>query len=1099
MNLYINPRLHFFLFTFSIITYGQKPHITFEHLTIDDGLSANYISAFHKDKSGFLWMGSSNGLDKYDGYTIINYNSKLKSKNAEFLKNINNINADNDGNLWISSPNALSKFHLKTEKFTHYFNNKIDSIRGTNDILFDSTSNCIFGFSSNGKFFKLNLRTKKYHIYAHDPLNPNSIPSNGIMDIKLDKKQNLYLTFWANGLSRYNRKTDDFTNFLHNENDKNSASKYSIFGLSSDENNNIWSVSSDEVNIQKFDPKTNKFKHITPPKEISTYSNNGLIIDKLNNLWISNSHIGILYYNSKKNIFNIIKHESDNPESLSESRSSNGMYIDYENNLWISTLNKGVNKLNLDLQGVQYFPIQNKYLRLSTGITHYLEDIDKNKWVCNEDGVFKLNKTTNEYTKVDLPKAERFSRLIDLYNGTILANAENSIYLIDSKTLKSKKIELTINGNKINVISNSYLDSKKRLWVVFKNSLCMFENGIFGTYLTFEHPKIISQEQYFYTNFKEINDKLYFSNEQYLTVINLDDRNKKEKSVVIKLDGRTTSIYYTKDSIYITGVDGYVSTDFGLNSFNKHSYPFLSLQEVVPYSYFYNDSMQCFTTYRGIYLYNIRTKKYIHPKIFNPDKINPDLFFKNKNDNTFSLAAGAGFIKFDPQSLEKTAQKPIIVLSGFYLFNKEIEIGTNDSPLKESITYATEITLNHKQNVFSIELTVLNFDEVHKNQYAYKLEGFDKNWNHIGSRKVASFTNLSAGKYIFKYRGKNKNGTFSDDKSLIINILPPFWETWWFRIISLLLFFGLIYFIYWYRTRTILKQKIELEHQVILRTAEILAQNEEISAQRDAIEEHQKVITELFDDIKDSITTAQRIQESILPSEDLIKHCLPNSFVIYLPKDIVSGDLYWFHVDVNHYYIVAIDCTGHGVAGAFMSLIAHNLLNKIIDEDANVSPKQMLDRLNSYLIQLLHQESENAVSKDGMDASICKIMPNENRLEFAGANNALYYIRNGVLEQIKADKNSVGIQPMGKVAHFENHTFEFKKDDLFYLFSDGFVGQFGGIDGQEKMKFNRFRQVILDNHTHDLTTQKQNITSYLNQFKGNTEQTDDILLIGFKL
>lgn len=475
------------------------------------------------------------------------------------------------------------------------------------------------------------------------------------------------------------------------------------------------------------------------------------------------------------------------------------------------------------------------------------------------------------------------------------------------------------------------------------------------------------------------------------------------------------------------------------------------------------------------------------------------MFYKCKYTQTFNLAFGTGFVNFDPNDFEKTATKPKIILSSFYLFNKEVEIDSENSPLANSIAYTNELTLNHTQNVFSLEMTLINFDEVSKNTYSYKLEGFDKNWNDIGSRKVAYFSNLSAGKYVFKYKGKNKNGTFSDEKSLIIIITPPFWETWWFRLFVAILFLGLSYFVYWYRTRTIRKQKIELEHQVIIRTAEILAQSEEIMAQRDAIEEHQKEIIELYEDIKDSITTAQRIQESILPSENLIKQCLPQSFIIYLPKDVVSGDLYWFYVDVNHYYIAAIDCTGHGVAGAFMSLIAHNLLNKIMGEQKNITPKQILDTLNSYLIQVLNQESEDAISKDGMDASICKISITDNIIEFAGANNALYFIRNGVLEQIKADKNSVGIQPLGKVAHFENHLFEYQKGDIFYMFSDGFVGQFGGEDGLEKMKFNRFRQVILDNHTFDMNIQKQNILAYLNNFKGKTEQTDDILLLGFAL
>lgn len=1044
-------------------------------------------------------MGSDNGLDKYDGYNVTNFASTHNLKNPEFLKNINNIMADNKGNLWISSSLALSCLNLRTEKLKYFFSSESDSIKGTYKTYFDSVSNCIFGYSRNGKIFRFNTITYKYSLYKYDSLNPNSIPKGGIMDIKSDNKQNIYFTFWANGISKYNRKFDSFTNFLPDEKNPNSASKYSVFALSSDKYNNIWSVSADEARVQKFDPISNKFTHKTPPKELEFSSNVGIVADNSNNLWICNSGHGLMFYDTQHNLFSLFKHENDNPESLSESRAGS-CYVDYNNILWVSTLNKGVNKLNLNLQGVKYYTVPNKYLKLSAGILHYLEDINYSKWVCNEDGVFKINTQTNDFIKIDLPKNDRYSRLIDLFDGTILVNGNEDFYVLDTKTLKSKKVNITIDEKKINTISNSYLDSKNRLWLVFRENLCVFENGINSGYKKIPISKNISGERYFYTNFLEYNNKLCFINEQYVSLIDINSLIEEKININKKLeDRRITSIYKTRDSIYLTRTDGYVSTDLKFSKFNLFKYGFLAGKEVIPISYFYNDSMQCLTTYRGLYIYNMRTKKYVQPKIFNPDKINPDNFFRNKFDKTFSLAAGTGYIKFDPKSLEKSAQKPSILLSGFYLFNTQIEIGGPDSPLKESISYTTEITLNHKQNVFSIEMTLINFDEVHKNSYAYKLEGFDKDWNYIGPRKVASFTNLEAGNYTFIYKAKDKNGTFSDVKSLKINILPPFWETWWFRLLAIIVFCTVIYLVYWFRTRTIRNQKIELEQQVILRTAEILAQNEEILAQRDAIEVHQKEIIELYDDIRDSITTAQRIQESILPSETLIKQCLPDSFIIYLPKDVVSGDLYWFYVDLNHYYIAAIDCTGHGVAGAFMSLIAHNLLNKIMGEEKDLSPKQILDRLNSYLIQVLNQESDDAISKDGMDASICKISLSDNKLEFAGANNALYYIRNGELQQIKADKNSVGIQPLGKIAHFENHVFEFQKNDMFYMFSDGFVGQFGGENGQEKMKFNRFRQVILDNSNFDMNSQKQNILKYLQEFKGNTEQTDDILLIGFKV
>ena len=176
------------------------------------------------------------------------------------------------------------------------------------------------------------------------------------------------------------------------------------------------------------------------------------------------------------------------------------------------------------------------------------------------------------------------------------------------------------------------------------------------------------------------------------------------------------------------------------------------------------------------------------------------------------------------------------------------------------------------------------------------------------------------------------------------------------------------------------------------------------------------------------------------------------------------------------------------------------MLNRIIKDERELTPKEILERLNHAVIQVLHQESENPISKDGMDASICMVDTLNNQLHFAGANNALYLIRNGQIEITKADGNSVGIQPNNRLSSFTNHVIDIQKGDCFYLFSDGYAGQFGGTTGDQKMKYIRFRDTLLANHKLPMQVQKTQLHQHLkNWMVDSYEQTDDIMVIGFSL
>ena len=282
----------------------------------------------------------------------------------------------------------------------------------------------------------------------------------------------------------------------------------------------------------------------------------------------------------------------------------------------------------------------------------------------------------------------------------------------------------------------------------------------------------------------------------------------------------------------------------------------------------------------------------------------------------------------------------------------------------------------------------------------------------------------------------------------------------------------------------------ELEQKVVERTKEVVRQKEEIEHQSETLEE-------LYKDITASIRYAKRLQDSILPQDRYIKKILPNSFVLFKPKDIVSGDFYWIQESGDEVVFSAVDCTGHGVPGAFMSLIGANALTRIVSENKVTKPSVVLDELNRLSSEALNKSEAGNEVRDGMDAALCTLNKKTNILQYAGANNPLYLIRNNEVIQIKADKFAIaGFVPDTK--NYTNHELQLEKGDVIYLFSDGYADQFGGEKGK-KFMYKKFRNLLLDVKDKTPIEQKSILNSTLENWRGIHEQVDDILVIGVQI
>ena len=267
--------------------------------------------------------------------------------------------------------------------------------------------------------------------------------------------------------------------------------------------------------------------------------------------------------------------------------------------------------------------------------------------------------------------------------------------------------------------------------------------------------------------------------------------------------------------------------------------------------------------------------------------------------------------------------------------------------------------------------------------------------------------------------------------------------------------------------------------------------NNAIRLQKEELENHKKEIT-------DSINYAKRIQESILPPDAYWKNMLPDSFIFYRPKDIVSGDFYWIEQKNDSVCFAAVDCTGHGVPGALMSVVGFNLLTQAVNEMNLTVPSEILKHLDYGVTKTLRQSSDGKGVKDGMDLSLCSLNLKTNVLQYAGAFNSLYYISGGKFHEIKADKFPIGVNLDGKVDEYTNHSISLQKGDCIYLFSDGYADQFGGPKGK-KYKYNQLKELLHKIYLLPIDEQHQQLSRAFDTWKGDLEQVDDVVIIGVRV
>ncbi|MEX1003338.1 MAG: SpoIIE family protein phosphatase [Crocinitomicaceae bacterium] len=483
--------------------------------------------------------------------------------------------------------------------------------------------------------------------------------------------------------------------------------------------------------------------------------------------------------------------------------------------------------------------------------------------------------------------------------------------------------------------------------------------------------------------------------------------------------------------------------------------------------------------------YDQKEDKFVNKPFWGIDYGRVNKFYLEEN-GVLWIGCADGLIRY-----EKNQQK--VYESKFYSLIRKFSVNqdsilfsgafSKDGVMKIKQTEAYKFVIDYDFNNVHFVFASPYFEDEHVPEFSFLLEGHDEQWSPWGTVTEATFTNLFEGDYNFRVRARNVYGTLSEEASFKFTILPPWYRTSWAFILYGLMF--IVIFIVGFRIFSLrLKRKNQwLEGVVEERTREISDKN--------------KVLRHQQQEIQDSINYAQRIQQAILPLEDEMKKYLPKSFVLFRPKDVVSGDFYWFtHKAGDKMVLICADCTGHGVPGAFMSMIGSDRLNIIVGERKLIHPGDILSELNRAIKKSLKQDGQTGSSRDGMDAAVCTIDMKTKELRYAGANRPLWIVKDGELEEVKATKVAVaGFTPDDQI--FEEHKITIEEGMKFYMTSDGYADQFGGDRGK-KLKVKTMKEFILEICNKQYSDQREDLEEYLLEWMGDHEQIDDVCVIGFE-
>ncbi len=856
-------RISFFIMVFvvSVTASAQKDVLEFSQLTTADGLTHSNVTCVFQDSHGFMWFGTEDGLNRYDGYHLISYKREAKNKFSISNNYIKDIVEDASGDLWIATMGGgLNRYDRNSNRFTQFRNKIGDSTTLSNDFIADlmmDHKGRIWMSTSKG----LNVfdpKTYKFKSYYHRKNDPRSLSEDQTTYVFQDSRNRVWIATAAKGLDRFDETSDGFVHFTHDPAVKNSLSGNKITTLFEDSRNNFW-VGTVGNGLNLMDPVTGKCKVFLREKNNPNSLCNNVIFsiaeDDEKNLWIGSENGGISIYNPFEKTFHTYESNELDNTTLSSS-AVNSVYKDHQGNIWIATYNAGVNYITKKMRTFDHYRhTTDKGSLSSSKVLSIMEDSRQNLWVGTDGGgLNRLDRKTNKFIhyihREGDPKTISGNHVL-----TIIEDSEHNIWtgtwgngisVFNPRTNSYKHLfnipsdSNTISGNNVWVI---YEDSDKYIWIAAQEKgLDRYEPKT-GKIKHYSAELSGLSSNSFISMFQDRNGTLWVGTAG--SGLNTYDR-KTDRFIPfiyedIAADNTPNSMLEDDKGNF------WIATNGGLLLLNRKTNVITPyhVADGLPGEVIYGmledrQGHLWLSTNKGVSEFDPQRKTFRNFDV--SDGLQSNEFktacWKSSSGKMY-FGGNNGFNEFFPDSIPVDSYEPRLVFTDFQIFNKSVEISMNardQSPLKKSITETKDITLPHGSSVISFEFAALDYSSPEKKRYAYQMEGFDVNWNDAGTKHMATYTNLDPGSYTFKVATMTADGKWSTKPAMIrLTITPPFWLTWWFKVASLLAIVGGVSGFFRYRMSMIKHQKKVLETQVIERTAQLaLLSEQERKARKEA-------------------------------------------------------------------------------------------------------------------------------------------------------------------------------------------------------------------------------------------------------------------------
>lgn len=795
---------------------GVENDPVFQSLSPD--FEYNAVRCIFKDHKGFMWFGTESGLVKYDGISLFVYENTTGVATSLKTNAVNTIAEDKNGDLWIGTSGGLNLYDRGKDNFSDVPGTG-DTVNALNQMLittlFSDKQSLLWVGSYGSGLFAYDPDAGKAMNYSNSDNDPYSISSDGITCMVRDKKGNLWIGT-QNGLNVMTR-PGRFERFFNEADNLNSISNNSITSLAVDPAGYIWAGTKggglnriargeDSITVERY----------TTDSRQSRISNNfilSLYADSEGMLWIGTDNGGLNRLHTATGVIHYYKAE-DRDEYALNSNSIWSLFGDEENRLWIGTYNKGINIVDekfMKFESFKKLGFADQYLG-NNDVMGFTGDDQGNVWIAtNGGGICRFDPVRRKFNRLVFNDSQQVLManndvqdiLFDSGGNLWIGTWAGGIDRLSREGIRIRNYRLINSlGTEINNVFTLYQDPEGRIWAgTAGNGLFLYDKreDAFLSFSCGSNPDLISAQSFVTSMLYDAENNFWVGTIYGLVKMKMQDGRPVQCVNYLNSDDPSSLSSNVVECIFedSKGRIWIGTSDKGLNLFNQQDNSFTRFQKtdgissnVIKGILEDDEGFLWISTGKGICRFHYEKnsfRNFTREDGLNSNEFNLNACFRAGNGE-FYFGSENGFNIFYPGKISENNAIHAVYLTGLKINNKPALIGAKDSPLNKHILETTEITLNYKQTSFSIDFVALNYTRPARNQFCYKLEGFDEDWNCIGTQRTASYTKIKPGKYIFKVKGSNNDGIWNEQPAeLKITIKPPYWETWWAKLFYMLL------------------------------------------------------------------------------------------------------------------------------------------------------------------------------------------------------------------------------------------------------------------------------------------------------------------------